>query len=169
MTRNIDKSPVAGKLSERQLKRFWARVIKTKSCWNWIGFIDNRKRGRIGFVIAGVNNYYRPYRVVYELLVGPIPPGLVICHKCDNPICLNPDHLFAGTQKDNIHDAIMKNRFARGEKHGQSKLTKSQVTQIRKLDRGPWGRPRRSDIAAKFGISAKQVERICNMKLWKIQ
>lgn len=73
------------------------------------------------------------HRVVWELTFGPIPDGLVVCHRCDNRPCVRPDHLFLGTQADNIDDAIAKRRQARGGTHGRRKLDAGQVAEMREL------------------------------------
>lgn len=73
--------------------------------------------------IAGKKHY--AHRVAYELTHGPIPAGLMVCHRCDNPPCVNPDHLFLATQKGNIQDAVAKDRTAHGRRNGRAKLTES--------------------------------------------
>lgn len=90
--------------------RFWASVQKSDSCWTWTG---RRYPGGYGeFSVKHVN--YRAHRVSWMLNVGPIPDGLLVCHHCDNRLCVRPDHLFLGTDKDNQTDAIRKGRHARG-------------------------------------------------------
>ena len=86
--------------------RFFSKVEKTKSCWLWVG----AKTGN-GYGAIKVNGKMRPaHRVSYELHLGPIPDGLIVLHKCDNPGCVRPMHLRAGTHKDNTADMIRKNR-----------------------------------------------------------
>ena len=91
--------------------RFWSKVsIREKDeCWPWTG-----KRDRDGY--GKIRNHYkevRAHRLSYELNIGDIPMGLVVCHSCDNPCCVNPKHLWVGTQQDNNKDKALKNR-ARG-------------------------------------------------------
>ena len=82
-------------------------VDPATECWNWTGGLGAGGRGSISR--DGVTNY--AYRVAYELWVGPIPRGLFACHHCDNPRCVNPEHIFLGTAADNAHDAMNKGRF----------------------------------------------------------
>jgi len=92
------------KLPERIRKKF---IVKNE-CWVWTG---HRNRQQYGAVYWNKTSC-RAHRVVYEILVGKIPPGKLICHKCDNPPCVNPDHLFVGTQVENIQDSLKKGRHA---------------------------------------------------------
>lgn len=86
---------------------FWRRVVKTDTCWLWMG-AKSKGYGRYR-IVRGANSR-RCHRVSWELAHGPIPPGMVVMHSCDNPSCVNPAHLSLGTQRDNVHDAIAKGR-----------------------------------------------------------
>lgn len=88
--------------------RFWVNVVKTDGCWIWTGNFNAFGYGRIG------NNGKRElaHRFSWVLHYGPIPKGLIVCHHCDNTACVRPDHLFIGTQQDNMDDMISKNRQA---------------------------------------------------------
>lgn len=113
--------------------RFWAKVRKTKSCWLWTGGPKNFPYGYIGYTLRHKKNK-RCYvhRFSWELHNGPIPTGLLVCHTCDTPKCVNPAHLFLGTSKDNLQDASRKGRMtARGQ--GFRKLTEENIKQIRKM------------------------------------
>jgi hypothetical protein len=119
-----------------------------------------------------VNGYVQTYvrrechlahRLVWEECFGPIPEGLCVCHHCDNPPCVNPEHLFLGTQADNMRDMITKGRRARqtGENAPGRKLTAEQVEEIRKAI----GTTRA--IASRFGISQSQVSKIRRREQWQ--
>jgi len=106
-------------------EHFWDNVDKTTSnnCWIWTGVIV-RKYGRFRGKPA--------HRIAWELEFGSVPNDILVCHECDNPPCVNPDHLFLGTTKDNAIDRSLKdrNRDQYGEKNSMSILTKEEVSEI---------------------------------------
>ena len=105
-------------------------------------------------------------RVMYEKYRGPIPDGLFVCHKCDNTMCINPQHLFLGTHQDNMDDMNKKGRHGRastkGEKHGMAKLTEDKVREIRNIK----GMNQR-EIAKKYGLHYTHVNKIIKREIWK--
>src|SRR3990167_9655999 len=90
------------------LRRFWNKVNKTDNCWNWIG--GKTVAGYGCFKLDGRN--YLTHRLVYAWTYGPFAKGLNVCHKCDNPSCVRPDHLFLGTYSENMQDASRKGRLS---------------------------------------------------------
>lgn len=96
------------RLPEDPMERIKSKILVDKNgCWNWLYGKDKDGYGKITFKYKS----YRTHRLVYENIYGEIPKGKLVLHKCDNKSCCNPEHLFLGTQKDNVHDCIKKGRF----------------------------------------------------------
>lgn len=114
-------------------ERFWSNVEKTDGCWLWTGYCFSNGYGRITIRnrIEGTKREVLVHRFAYELLVGPIPDGQDVLHKCDVRPCIRPDHFFLGTQIDNSADCVQKGRQASGVRSGHAKLTEEQVRAIR--------------------------------------
>ena len=104
---------------------------------------------------------YRIHRLVYEQAKGPIPRGLVIRHECDNPKCINPNHLTLGTHSQNVEDRVARGQSAAGEQNGRSKLTAEQAREIFLSGE------KTEDLAKRFGISRRAVWQIKNRITWK--
>jgi hypothetical protein len=93
-------------------ERFWAKVRKSSGCWEWVGARFDSGYGAFKRRVDGEWKQQRAHRVAYELAVRPIPNGMLVCHRCDNPPCCNPLHLFLGSGTDNQQDMIQKGRKA---------------------------------------------------------
>jgi len=126
----------------------------------------SRATGRGVLSVGGRLEY--AYRIAYELVREPIPDGLFVLHDCDNPSCVNPFHLFLGTQRENMLDMEAKGRRARcgaaGSRNPAARLTLRRVRAIRALaDQLSYGQ-----LARRFGVSKSQISRIVNWESWKI-
>jgi hypothetical protein len=144
---------------------FWSKVDRSggpEACWPWTASGTRRGYG----LLRPKGPYPRQaHRRAWYLTVGPIPPGLLVCHRCDNPPCCNPAHLFLGTTLDNVRDMDAKGRRQRnfGEKNPASKLTAERVRAIRAcLAQGHSAR----DTAVRFGISRRHVDQIKTGVRW---
>jgi hypothetical protein len=115
-------------------QRFWAKVRKTDSCWLWTA---NLARGYGHFKLS-YKQTVKAHRYAWKLYFKELPDTLDILHKCDVRNCVNPDHLFIGTAKDNKLDAMQKKRHAYGAIHGRTILTSTQVIEARKLYKEGW-------------------------------
>lgn len=93
-------------------ERFWERTWVTSGCWSWLG---ERNEDGYGKLSVGLKKKFA-HRVSWEIHKGPIPPGLCVCHGCDNPSCVNPDHLYVGTHKQNMEDKARKGRVSFGDR-----------------------------------------------------
>jgi len=100
-------------------------------CWVWTKYRQQPSGYGVCYITGRESGPRYVHRIVEELVRGPIPPGLLVLHKCDNPPCSRPSHLFRGTPKDNIADARNKGRLSAGSRHFQAMLAENQVFQIR--------------------------------------
>jgi hypothetical protein len=116
-------------------------------CWEWQGHRDDRGYGTVSLW----GRKHRAHRAAYMLLVGPVPDDLEVCHRCDNPPCVNPDHMFLGTHAENMADAKAKGRSARGERVSGAKLTEDDVREIRRRYRE--GGITQSELGREYGLT----------------
>ena len=146
-------------------ERLESYVKKTESCWLWTRDFYNYGYGRLAI---GHGKQMRAHRYVYIKEFGEIPDGMNVLHKCDTPACVNPDHLYLGTQKDNVRDMMKRKRGGYkvfcGESHWNRKLDMEKVELIKKL----WqeGRLFQREIAEKVGVSQQVISKVVNGKAW---
>jgi hypothetical protein len=156
---------------------FWDRVDKTGDCWIWGGSLFKST----GYGCFSERGKARgAHRVAWELTNGPIPEGLSICHKCDNRPCVRPDHLFLGTNKDNMADAAAKGRMRSGDRHparvrpdylprgtghGMHKLTEASVAEMRRLY--ALGGVSQPELARLHGVSQATINDMLLCKTWR--
>lgn len=143
-------------VKKRLLSKY--RVNEATGCWEWTG---QRKKDRFDYGLLWIGQgVKRAHRVSYEVHKGPIPEGLDILHSCDNPPCINPDHLSVGTRGENCTDAASRDRFPLNEKHHNTKLTVEQVKEIREYD----GDFTQAELAKLYGVHQSLINRIINRK-----
>lgn len=164
-------------MEDKSLILFWnkVQVNKDDNCWNWLGGINQQGYGRFSYKGVKVGAHRFSYRSHY----GEIPKGICVLHRCDNPKCVRPDHLFLGTHKDNMQDMVKKGRKAliygkdnyfsnhifpkSGEENPKSKLTEEDVLNIRKLYSQGISQP---VIGKQYGITQPHISAICSRKKW---
>lgn len=140
--------------------KFWDRVRRVRSgCWEWQGFRSPRGYGkftvgRLGTVTA--------HRLAFQLFCGPVPDGMFVLHRCDNPPCCNPTHLFLGTHADNMRDRDTKGRTLRGALLPQTKLSESQRDDIRREYRRHVPGANIPALARKYGVGVGTIHRVLN-------
>jgi predicted XRE-type DNA-binding protein len=158
-------------------ERFWRKVKKEKDdeCWEWIGGKNSSKYGIL--LLTNKRTSILAHRFSYELHKGKIPKGkgyhgMCVCHSCDNPSCVNPNHLWLGTNIENMRDKETKGRGRgfchqdhHGENHPQVKLTWKIVEEIREMHKNGF---LQKEIAKKFNISNSGISKIISNKRWII-
>lgn len=161
--------PRGGKPRQPLAERLWARCERQPNgCLEWQGF---RRSGGYGQIGSGgkAAGLVETHRAAWEITHGPIPPGLWVLHRCDNPPCCDPDHLFLGTAADNVADMIAKGRQAREFALPHTKLSEAQVEEIRRRYDPRYGPPKRGgrrsnarELAEEYGVSTAYVMQLAH-------
>lgn len=127
-------------------------VDPVTKCWLWIGSKDGAGYG----TLSNGGKIHKAHRAAYGVFVGPIPDGMLVCHRCDTPPCFNPEHLFVGSQSDNMQDMARKGRhpYPRGDRHHGAKMTESDVVCIL--------------AASKFGLQTVDISRKLNLPYFSV-
>lgn len=157
------------------VSRFYSflRLDKESECWEWQGAKNKGLKPYGYFQLYDKKNKKRKlayaHRISWNLHRGEIPHKLCVCHTCDNPMCVNPEHLFLGTYKDNMQDAVKKGRmneevqYPKGEKHPHSKLSRDDVLRIRRLKRLGMSN---KEIAQEYNIGHNYASLVARGKCW---
>lgn len=152
--------------TEEYISAFWSKVKigNPDECWEWQG--GKTASGGYGKYGSHKQNILA-HRFSWELTNGKIPDSLFVLHKCDNPGCVNPNHLFVGTQQDNVTDRELKMRGnqPKGEKHGMARLSFSQVNEIRQ--RYASGTISQSELGKEYGVTQPMIGKIVRRENWK--
>lgn len=157
-------------MDEKTIARFWSRVDRSGptlreelgQCWICTSAKDKDGYARIYSNMK--HNNVCAHRLAWEIIRGAIPENMLVLHKCDNPACVRPEHLFLGSQAENMNDKTTKVRQARGERHGMSVIGPDDVREIRRLEGTGLTQ---SEIASRFGLQQTQVWRILRGKSWR--
>lgn len=152
-----------GELFERN--GWTERVVQPElgPCWEWNGNKFTNGYGQANLVHNGKRNHL-VHRLAYEHWHGDIPKGMVICHRCDNPPCMNPDHLFSGSHKQNTQDMVAKGRHGRGGRQPASKLTEQSVREARAAY--ATGKITQDALARAYGVSQPTMSLVLRGKKW---
>lgn len=152
---------------ESTAARFWQKVDRQgpDDCWLWQGTKRSPNKcglvyGDFGITQDGRQVAYRAHRLSYIFTHGEIPDGYDICHSCDNPLCVNPNHLWAGTRKENMQDAVSKDRHTRGERVGISKLNEDMVRMIRASNKTT------AELSEELGMDYTNIMRVRSGERW---
>jgi hypothetical protein len=151
--------------TQKDIDRFWTKVDKKDGCWEWKKLLDKK-----GYGLITVKN-----KTIYAHRFSALIAGLhitdkFVCHKCDNPKCVNPDHLFVGTLQDNKNDEISKNRQAKGLRHGMTHLTENDVNYIK--DNYIQGnrtmvKSNSMELAKMFSVTDQTIRNIAKNRTWR--
>jgi hypothetical protein len=163
--------PILDKLTVKRIERFWSHVQKARDgreCWNWIG-----TKNFDGYGTVHIRPHvYTAHRIAWVIAHGrEIPEDMSVCHTCDNRLCVNPRHLFLGTNSDNVADKVSKNRQSHAKNTGnagvinpRARLTEDDVREIRKAYK-PFHTTMKM-LANKYGVAVSTIGEIVNNRNW---
>ena len=150
--------------SAATIARFWSKVRKDPDgCWRWLDKPNSDGYGAFGWNVLGRQFRVKAHRYSWMLHIGPIPAGICVCHHCDIPACINPEHLFLGSCAENAKDRNSKNRQARGIHHGNALLTAETVRSIREAAASGTSK---ASLARSHGLSPGHVCNIVSRRAW---
>ncbi len=164
-TRGQERPPALNLKTLTPEQRFWLKVDRRgdDECWLWTGSVDSFGHG--SFFVSPARDRVPAHSYALELATGEqCPDGKECCHHCDNPPCCNPGHLYFGTRLQNVHDAIDRDRFSRGERHICAVLTEDDVVAMRIRFAAGETQP---VLASVYGVSESHVSQIVNGLAWK--
>ncbi|CAB4192227.1 HNH nuclease [uncultured Caudovirales phage] len=151
---------------EDRVERFWSYVDKRgpDECWNWTRYVDKHDYGQFGW--PGTSHMRLTHRIAWQLTTGVDAAELCVCHRCDNPKCCNPLHLFIGTHADNMSDKTAKGREARGEQSNHSDLVEQNVRDIRSRYVYRSSRFGLNALSREYGVSKQTIWDIVKRCTW---
>lgn len=142
--------------TEKQLRNFWSKVDKTDACWNWTAYKLKDGYGQFGY-----NGFvWRAHRLSYFMHKGD-PGSKLVCHSCDNPSCVNPEHLFLGNHQDNSKDMVTKKRSRYGVRNVNAKLTDADVINIRNSNKSV------SELIKIYNLDRSTIVSVLRRKTWR--
>lgn len=173
----------AGDFPAIWIERFFSRVTEPTNpddCWLWNSLKTKSGYGHFAVRQAGRSRKFRVHRMSYRMHYGPFDESLYVCHRCDTPLCVNPDHLFLGTALTNNRDSVSKGRRPRGDwhhahtkpelvlrgsRHGRARLTDQQVLDIRSTF--ALGKATTAELAEQFGVNSGTIHFVVKGQTWK--
>ena len=147
---------------QAEIERFWAKVAKGPACWTWLA----RSRDKDGYGLhKSRGKQWRAHRFAWAATHGEEAGASLVCHRCDNPSCVNPSHLFLGTARDNFHDCLAKGRYSpKGTGNAAAKLTAGDAAKIRSLYAS--GGRSQQGIGQIFGVTQSTVSAVIRGATW---
>lgn len=144
---------------EQRIARYADKASHPDGCWVWTAYVNPNGYGTLFW--EGKKHF--AHRISWEAVHGPISPGMFVCHTCDNRRCVNPNHLWLGTQADNVADMVVKGRrqMAKGEESGRAVLSENDVRAIRR------SKENQKTLAAVYGVGKNTIHCIVRGKSWK--